>query len=827
MVKKHIMVIRNTKEYPEASAYLNDLGNILAALGFCMDFIDASDEGYFERVTDYAEAAETVLECKAVISCNGVGLEAIPQRMNCLFVVYLDDKYSIDREKMALGNKNTVLFLSDAVMLKELKEMYPNVGDVLYVDGSAEDAESKLMAQTQMAFDIQELIALKQGTPSVLKLLIQKGFESQQLEQVRKYLDQYKSMCPADMEVISMETMYALYTGDIETAFEYAQEGIYQYPCNGDMHYNLAVIYEMVQEWYLAWKEYGKAFEIYLSTKDDKADKLELRTHLQDCKSNYEKNPSGAYADMNVMLHKGWGLKENAFRGIHEEVTGNYFWETESIKRYVGIYKDMLFRKHTGHEDLLHRKGEFLEVEEKDEFRIPTEYEKYLLPIATKTSYVEHRVLTREKEHVVCQVYDKHFNYYRLPGGTQIKSSENVYYGKPIPLRHGKDKKKLVLNIFLDGLAQCEIEGELFSKNMPHTAKFFEKGMVCTRVYSTSEWTYPSIATYVTGLDTEHHMLFNGGLECRLPEHYPTLAEYFQEKGYYTAMLNGDWRIIPTCGHARGYDQYIYQHQWSGYKAEMLIGEVIDQIETFKDTDQFLWVSIGDLHDIADGLEMPHMVQSRLELEECVVEKIGPTSVKQEYSEIKMAKYRWMMKRIDILLNALYTYLEENYADDEVIVSLFADHGQGYLVPDGGHFLAKERTNVAFMFRGADIESCITGEIMSTADYIQIMCKLAGIEMKDIKIDGVLPKVFGGNGREYAFTQSIHQNDPYYAAIYSEDSGFYFTNPYGTQDDGRFYLKRWNAKLTDAEDVVIEDEERYNKYLKIIEEKIAPMLVYE
>ena len=55
---------------------------------------------------------------------------------------------------------------------------------------------------------------------------------------------------------------------------------------------------------------------------------------------------------------------------------------------------------------------------------------------------------------------------------------------------------------------------------------------------------------------------------------------------------------------------------------------------------------------------------------------------------------------MDRWLHVLYSYLEENYKDEEIIVSLFADHGQGYLIERDGHFLSKERANVAFMFRG-------------------------------------------------------------------------------------------------------------------------------
>lgn len=826
MVKKHILVIFNQKKYPNASEYLAQMIGIFQTMDYLVDVLREEDDDFDEKLVAYAVQAEKTIECKAILSCNGIGMDRIPQMFGCLYVVYLDEECDSDTSFLMQGDKNTVL-ISTFFSATEWKEKYPNLVDALCIENYADDLEHRILQQTQLIFDIQELIAVKQGTPSVLKLLIQRCLDGKQLEQARNYINQYKMLCPVDFDVISMETMYALYAGNLDVALEWATTGTRKYPCNGDVHYNLAVIYEALEDWYRAWMEYGKAVYLYQYSGDMKAVQLGLKERLAGCRENYAKNPDAKYADMDLIQEKCYGLREWTFRNLNTQVLGSFFWETECVKRYAGIYNDYFFRQYSAHADVIHTKGEFLEVTEGRHFVLPAECEKYLLPIAVQTEGTVHRIDTGSEEQLIYQIYDRHFNYYRLPAAAEVVSSESVYYGRPIPLHHGKDRKKLVLNLFVDGLAQCELEGARFIENMPYTASFFGKGTVCTRTYSTSEWTYPSIATYVTGADTTHHMLFHGDLDGRIPEEYPTLAEYFREKGYHTAILNGDWRIIPTYGHARGYDQYLYQHQWTGGKTEMMIGELLDQIEMFRETDQFIWVSLGDLHDVADGLEMPHAVQSKMELAECGSVETGTTSVKQRHSEMKRMKYQKMMKRIDILLYVLYRYLEENFSDEEIIVSLFADHGQGYLVPEGGHFLSKERTNVAFMFRGAGVKQCITEEIMSTADYIQIMCKLADIPMKGVEIDGVLPKTFGGNGRTYAVCQSIHQKDPYYAAVYMDKSRFYFTNPYSTQDDGRFFLKKWEAELESGDGSKSSDEEIYRQCLKIVEEKIAPLVVYE
>ena len=388
-------------------------------------------------------------------------------------------------------------------------------------------------------------------------------------------------------------------------------------------------------------------------------------------------------------------------------------------------------------------------------------------------------------------------------------------------------RKKLILNLFVDGLAQSVLDGENFKRIMPYTARFFGEGTVCTRAYSAAEWTYPSIAGYATGLDITHHMLFHNTMDIPLPEEYPTLTEYFHEKGYFTSELTGNWRAIPLYGYTRGCDQYVYQHGLLGFRAQELAGEIIDHIETFKETNQVLGVCFGELHDIADGFEMPDMVQSQLDIANCTNEEIGITSVKQDYSDNKRIRYEKMATRLDILLNIVYQYIENNYDSEDILVSLYADHGQGYLVPQGEHFCSEGRARVAFMFRGSGVKSQVCDELISTCDYIKIMCRLADIKMKDIKIDGVLPKAFGGAGREYAITESLHPGDPYQAAVYANDCVFYFRNSFPVQDDGRFYLKDCYVRLADLEGNDMDNEDMLQKYLSIILEHIAHLCIYD
>ena len=829
-MESKLLLLMNKTMYPAESEMLGELGTIFEQLGFVTETLQEDSDTFMDELKKYIHSMEKEIDCKAVITCNAAEIEKISEMPDCMYISFLGKSGGFYKyeEKLKCGNQNTVIICQDQQQTAYLKELYQNIGEVLYINLNAEN-ESRLETEAAIAMDIQEMIAVRRGHVSVIKLFVQRALQTGELVQAAKLIEQYKEECPADLDVSAMETMFDLYSGNIDAALQHALEGVRKYPCNGDLQYNLGCVYEQKEEWFLAWMSYGRALTLYEYCKlKQKIEKLGLKQRMYLCSIKHETGTdSRQHAGYEYWVGKKWGLNERAFRSP-EQFLGQYYWESVYKKKYAGIYWDyVLTRDYDNNRDLLHIKGEFIKVTEGNEFYVEDGSSDVLLPVASENDNTIHKILHSNHEYQLKQSVSRHFNYYRIPPDSTIYSSGKSYYGRPVLLHQKEGRKKLILNLFVDGLAQCILDGKKFKKRMPFTAAFFEKGTICTRAYSAAEWTYPSIANYATGLYTAHHMLFHNVLDGALPLEYPTLTEYFHEKGYFTSEMTGNWRAIPLHGYGRGCDQYIYQHGTVGFRAQELAGEIVDHIEAFKETNQVLGVCIGDLHDIADGFDMPVSVQSRLDITNYTNEEMGFTSVKQDYSDNKRIWYEKMATRIDALLNMVYQYIERNYKNEDILVSLYADHGQGYLVPQGEHFCSEGRTRVAFMFRGDGVKSQVCNELISTCDYIKIMCRLADIRMKDIKIDGMLPKAFGGEGREYAITESLHPGDPYQAAIYAKDCVFYFRNSFPVQDDGRFYLKDCWVRLADLEGNDLENEELYQKYLSIILGHIVHLCIYD
>lgn len=253
-----------------------------------------------------------------------------------------------------------------------------------------------------------------------------------------------------------------------------------------------------------------------------------------------------------------------------------------------------------------------------------------------------------------------------------------------------------------------------------------------------------------------------------------------EKERFLTAHIVRQNGHIQALSIARGYDRFVYQHQCAGFRVHEIVSDVINHIDAFQEVNQYVWMTVGDLHGIADEMDLPIGVQKELSLECRSYEETGPTSAKQSYSDNKKMQFIRHAAYADRWLKVLFDYIEDNFKEDEVVVSLFADHGQGYLIPLNAHFLAKERANVAFMFRGGDAEGKgRVEEIVSACDYSAIMRTLADVKIPE------------------------------------------------TPTDGRFQLGQYEYWLEDSARRKIEDPEMKQKYLDIVLKHIAPILIYE
>lgn len=658
---------------------------------------------------------------------------------------------------------------------------------------------------------------------------------------MQNMIKQYEETYPFDLDLYQLKSICFLAQNKITEAYRLSREAVKRNPYNLEANIQMRNVLERMGEDVEALKYdiIAMTFQsLFQLNSGQESHQRELERKIEQkgaalAKSGTETKVREFREEVACLVRNMdscFGFTDR-YNNFGNQILGTYYENASGNRKYNACYNDI---RAGAFEQIYNMSGdstinkiESREVTETDVCVIGEDSE-YILPVLSDQDNTEYVFATKTGDRVSCKSKIRnHFNYYRLPAGTRLESKHKLYIGTPVPLKQDPSLKKLVLNIFVDGLSQPVLEEEGLVNVMPHTAQFFSKGVVCSNVYTAGDWTLPSLASYVSGVATTRHHLIHPNLTYYLPKEITLLQEYFKEAGYQTAKIDGDWRSSQVYGYGRGMDRIIYQNQLIGMRAEQVIPDVLDHMELMKETNQFIWMCVGDLHDISDGFELKASVQASIPLALRGDEEEGATSVKQEYSVNKRMAYIRQMKHVDEYLSMLYRYIEANYRDQEIVISLFGDHGQGYLVKEEEHFLSQGRSKVGMMFRGDFKPEMQCDELISTCDYVAVMCKLAGIAMKEEQIDARLPVFFGGKKkRDYAITESIHPGDPYMAAIVSEEGVFYFTSEGKVEYDGRVVLGDYRYEMYDSQGMPCKKQDLLDKYLGIATEHIKEIIIY-
>ena len=361
------------------------------------------------------------------------------------------------------------------------------------------------------------------------------------------------------------------------------------------------------------------------------------------------------------------------------------------------------------------------------------------------------------------------YSHLRLAETTTLTCEDGTSFavGTPILLGHSPARKKLVLNILVDALP-WNVVREHFAAWMPSIARFFARGTIFDQHFSTSEYTYPALPAIETGRYAHHTQLFDAEASHELAPEILTLAECMKDLGYYTAapMTSPDGVYN---GVMRGYDRLIT----ATWQLPSLIGadRMIRHIEAFGEADLFAFLHLSDVHPWdAMGFCFAPAVETRLPLSQRLFawEK-ATASVRLPDFEIYKAQFHAGLREVDRNIGGLLSYIENHYADDEYIVSLYSDHGSSVFTPraEGAELdvIGENSTCAAWMMRGAGVpEGVRAQELTSIADLYPTLGHLCSFPVSP-DIDGRLPAVFGGRGRDTVCSFSMYPGQTYKLAM--------------------------------------------------------------
>lgn len=432
--------------------------------------------------------------------------------------------------------------------------------------------------------------------------------------------------------------------------------------------------------------------------------------------------------------------------------------------------------------------------------------ETVTVPILVYRDYQPVRAVAQE-EYQFTHMIARRFYYYTFREVTELvlNSDSDMVVGETIVWRKKKSQPNVIINLFVDGLSQQFIEEYGMERLMPNTARFFKEGTICTQGFSNGEWTYPSLASYFTGLRTRNHGLYHSSYYNPNLWQFPTFTERLKEEGYMCSRMDGDWRSTPPTGYAKGMTRQIYQQAVRAMKVDDNVEEVIEQLAAFPKTPQFIWLGIPDLHDAPDEWETRLSTQTTADIHDREIQRSAQTSVQKQYDTVKINRYITQLQRVDRVLEQLYHYLGTHYSKEDCLVTFMSDHGQGFTRENARFFMDEHRTRVPMMFWGSGIPKGICRELMESTDFFPVVLHAAGISY-DGK-EGHVPVYFGGKEkRNFVLTESIHENRLYQAAVYDEKYAFFLLSKELMKEDESIDLSGYEVHLMERGGTEVTEE---------------------
>ena len=375
------------------------------------------------------------------------------------------------------------------------------------------------------------------------------------------------------------------------------------------------------------------------------------------------------------------------------------------------------------------------------------------------------------------------YHYVNMDEAGLLQSAQEFIISKAIPCKEPIQKKKLVLFINVNSISQAYLSQTDFAA-MPYTKNFFAKGTIFRNCYSTSEGSHPSESSLHTGLYTTNHHVIYRSSACQFPPDIQTASEHFNQEGYFTALVSGSVGSSPYIGGLRGFD-CAKRRVCMGYADYHLVEDVLCFMEAFPKTSQYISVGLFAPHTSVepefDGSFNPSMPRQTTLGFRSLYGPRCPSSI--------IEKYEAALNETDRELNKIYDYILSHYAEDEYVICLCSEHGTSD-VADEKYLLQALRTNTVLMLCGGGIPAGISEEYINHIDYLPILTKLAGMNVDFSQHDCVLPRTFGGSGRDYVYTESIYQGQTYKAAVRTDEFECRFESNAHTNIDGLIDLSQ-------------------------------------
>ncbi len=288
----------------------------------------------------------------------------------------------------------------------------------------------------------------------------------------------------------------------------------------------------------------------------------------------------------------------------------------------------------------------------------------------------------------------------------------------------------------------------------PNLARIAEEAIVYENAISTSSWTWPATASFLTGLPPEAH----GVLLHRsswLAHSLETLAEALQGRGYTTGGFSANPLVSADKNFAQGFEEY-KAPATEFVSGDKVLPECFDWIKENKEHRFFLYLHLADPHvphephpeELARlGLRAPEdFPPNGFELAHTALRQqllLRPFGETQPEKVLPKEQLDWLEKEYDACvatgdrhLGRLLDLLEEEGLMEKTVIAFVGDHGEELLDHgslDHARTLHPELIRVPMLIMGPGITPTKISTQTSTRHLGSTLARIGGAELSAAK----------------------------------------------------------------------------------------------
>ena len=590
----------------------------------------------------------------------------------------------------------------------------------------------------------------------------------------------YREAAPTSERADIFAAKYLLHHGDAENAAVCAERAREKRPLNYEIWKILAVAYKALYREMDSIDMQGLAYGLY------QAPKLALSLTPSNLQEGLGRLtialghcPNAPTAESRAYVENGaLCFRHDVFLGEELPLTmpagSARFWsavytENAFLSDHSRLMEDLRHQESFigyGHRDFLFDLQKATEVRGTAKIELPPG-EEAIIPIAGTAINQPLAVTTESLGTKEAYLGKWAFSFFRFSESATLHASADAPYavGTPIRLGHSPQRRKLVLNLFVDGLSWAAAR-PYAATHLPNIMRFFSRGVIFDQHFSTSEYTLPAHPAIETGYYPHHTQIFNEKAGYELPLRMTTIAEQMKALGYYCAAPLACTNGI-SHGILRGFDRLIATG-WT-LNSVNAVDSAIRHLKAFDEADLFLFLLANDVHPY-DALDFKFdtAVETHMALSERIFnQKVPAAAVRLPSLYIHQEQYLERIRQVDRNLGQLFSYLETHFSEDEYLVNLYSDHGVSIFNNSTAavDVISENSTCAAWMMRGAGVpEGVVVHDLTSTVDIYPTLGHLCRFPVND-DIDGCLPAIFGGTARDAAYSMSMFPGQTYKLAV--------------------------------------------------------------